>query len=237
MKANRSLESCGLAVALTLLGCSEKSGGDGQGVDDLPAPERPTENQPVGYPKGPYGIGIGSVIANYTFVGYPDGENKATGLKPIQLADFFNPTGKDVYPKDSQYGPGSPKPLALVINVSSVWCGPCNDEARRVLPGKHAAYKPEGGEFLLQLADGATPGVAATQKNLDSWTTVYTVDYPATIDPAGKLAALFDADTFPANLIVDTRTMKIVKSVSGVPDASFWTTFENTITSGTGAGQ
>ena len=236
MKAYKVLGLMGLVATFGLLGCSADSGDGKPTAKDKPAPDFPTgqgqpENGAAAYPAPPYGIGIGSVIENYQFVGYADGSNKTPGLTIVQLADFYNPTGKDVFPETSPYA-GQPKPVALMIDVASVWCGPCNEEAKSVLPGKHSQFAPMGGQFLLQLADGPTPGTAATAKNLDSWTTKYTVDFPATIDPSSKLAALFEADAFPANFIIDTRTMRIVKSVNGVPDSSFWQAFQNTIQSG-----
>jgi hypothetical protein len=229
-----------LAFGMGLVGCSEKSGEggggkpDGDGNVDQPAPEyppnqgQPASNAPA-YPAAPYGINVGSIIRNYQFVGYANGENKASGMQIVQLADFYNPTGDGVFDEGSVYGAGKAKPKALVIDVASVWCGPCNAEAADVLPGKHAEYRPLGGEFLLQLADGPTPGTPATAKNLDSWTNKYEVDFPAAIDPSSKLSALFEADAFPANFIIDTRTMRIVKAVNGVPDSSFWKTFANVV--------
>ena len=69
----------------------------------------------------------------------------------------------------------------------------------------------------------------ADQGDLDYWTNAYKIDYPSAIDPSYKLSALFEADAFPANLIIDTRTMRIVEVVSGVPDESFWSTFEEAL--------
>lgn len=189
---------------------------------------QPASNSAL-YPAGPYGISKGSIIANYEFVGFVDSmaDNSVTQL--IQMADFYNPTGDGVYPEGSLYGAGTPKPKALLIDVASSWCPPCQEEADKVLPVKYDEYNPQGGEFLLQLADGPTPGKAATTKNLLSWTSKYDVNYPATYDPQYKLSALFDADAFPANMIVNTRTMEIVTVISGVPDDAFWTKFEKTL--------
>jgi hypothetical protein len=181
------------------------------------------------YAEGPYGVGIGATIANYKFVGFPNAMVDNTRLSEIQLAEFYNPTGTGVYEEGSVMPVGQAKPLALVINVSSVWCPPCNEEADTLLPVKYSQYKPKGGEFLLQLADGAKLGKAATQQSLYNWTTKYEVDYVATIDPTYKLGALFEADAYPANMIVDTRTMKIVEVIAGTPNSTFWAKFDKTI--------
>ena len=43
-----------------------------------------------------------------------------------------------------------------------------------------------------------------------------------------KLAALFQADAFPANMIIDLKTMKIVDVIAGVPEegGAFWKAYE-----------
>ncbi|HVY47402.1 MAG TPA: TlpA family protein disulfide reductase [Minicystis sp.] len=187
------------------------------------------------YPAGPYGINVGSVVENYHFVGYVNYVADHTdGMQEVQLADFYNPHADDpnydpgdgpddrVFPDGSPYGAGTPKPKALLIDVSSVWCPPCNDEAHYSLPGKYSAYKPQGGEFLLNLADGPNPGTSATPDDLTTWTNEYHEEFPAVIDPEYKLAALFAADFFPANMVVNPRNMKICKVVSGAPDQSTW---------------
>ena len=238
----------GIAAVIGLLGCSSDPGAPGAtNAQPEKAPAFPEgTGQPQkgngAYAPGPYGISVGSTIANYQFIGYVNAQVVSDSLQGTQLADFYNPHADDptytpedptqddrLFPAGSQYGEGTPKPKALVIDVASVWCGPCNQEAKSVLPGLHAKYKPCGGEFLLQLADGPTPGIAATEQNLYNWTFKYSTDYPATIDPTYKLGALFDANAFPANMIIDTRTMTIKEVIAGVPDASFWSVFAKTL--------
>lgn len=247
----RGLVLLGSALSLALLGCSQSSGEGGGGVpansattsggsgggDTGPVTDKPepfpqgtgqNPNATIPYPTGPFGVNKGSVIQDFKFMGFPNAKVNSKDLVTVQLADFYNPTGKDSFPEGSPLGDGTPKPRALFIDVSSVWCGPCNYEAANVLPGLYAKYKPLGGEFLLQLADGPTPGSPATAKHLFNWTKKYKIDYPSTIDPSYKLSALFQADAFPANMIVDTKTMKIVMVIAGVPEegGTFWQAFD-----------
>jgi hypothetical protein len=194
------------------------------------------------YPAGPYGTTKGSVVSHYQLSGFQNAQIEHSAIQPIQLADFYNPHADDptyapadpaqddrLFPVGSTYGGGTPKPRALSISISSLWCGACRNEAKTVLPAKHLEYKPLGGELLVQLDDGATHGHSAAQQDLQTWTAMFHVDYPATIDPGRQLDALFVANVYPANIIINTRTMKIVEVVPGVPEDAYWTKFEATI--------
>lgn len=211
-------------IATFALGC-EASHGDG-----LPDPV--TEMIPEGglaaYPEPPYGVKVGSIIDNFQFNGYADPSVDTSTLVPISLGDFYNPSGNEVYDSGSPFGAGEPKPRVLLIDVSSSWCGPCKIEADEVLPGKYAALAPKGVEFLLQLADGPTPGTAATEADLRAWTNAFDVNYPSAIDPSYQLGALFDTSAYPANFIIRTDTMEIVEVVTGAPEDSFWVKLEAT---------
>jgi hypothetical protein len=234
------MRSEALLVSLACLGiaCSSgesaTSGGVGGMATSTPPPAftdttGEAANPPAAYPAGPYGVTSGAIIPNYRFMGYRDAQKDKTALQLIQLADFYNPHGKDpsyqpasgapddrYFPMDSGYeNAGKLKPTVLLVDIASVWCGPCNAEAATVLPPKHAEYLPCGGEFLLQLADGPTPGKAAVQTNLTAWTTKYTVNYPGVIDPRYKLDSLYAINAFPENAIIDTTTMKIVEVLGG----------------------
>jgi hypothetical protein len=229
----------GAALALGALGCNE----DGTNGSDLPPPDNPPSTT-LTYPAGPYSTQPGDVISDFAFQGFANPKLASADLVPIRLSDFYNPHADDasyapgdpslddrLFAKGSPYGAGTPKPKALAIDIGAIWCGPCNYEAKTELPPRHVKYLPLGGEFLFQLADGATQGVAATQKDLVNWTKKYKVDYPATIDKDTQLAAFFDASSYPANMIIDLRTMRIVAVVAGVPDETYWAKFEATIAS------
>jgi len=238
-----------LASTLALAACNGGDATEGVVAPDFQGGQGQAAAGTAAYAAGPYGIGKGSTITNYEFIGFPNAKTDTSALRPIELADFYNPHGNDpdydpaseaeddrLFPLGSMYNAKDAdgnelrraKPKVLLINVASVWCPPCNEEAKTILPPKYEDYAPRGGEFLLQLADGPTPGTPAQAKNLIAWTKRYGVDYPAAIDPSMKLSALFEADAFPANLIIDTTTMKIVEVLAGAPqeDDPFWKKFE-----------
>ena len=231
-----------LTSAVLLLGCNEDPGADNGKGDHKPAPLTSSASSAPAYPAAPYGVSKGSTIDDYSFQGFVNAKASNATLQTIHLSDFYNPHADDasydapdpadddrLFPPGSPYGQGSKKPKALLIAIASVWCGPCNQEAKSVFPGLYAKYKPCGGEFLFQLAEGAAPGTPATEKNIRAWTTKYKVNYPATFDAAQQLSPLYSANSFPDSAIVDTRTMKIVEAVTGVPSEGFWKTFEAAI--------
>lgn len=225
MKTQIRLMLLAAAVALTACGPTAKpqdelapefeGGGQGDNIGD-----------PL-YP-GPYGVNKGTVVRNYKFLGLPRASRDMSELKDIQLSDFYNPTGTAVFPEGSPYGAGEPKPLALVIVRSAVWCGPCNIEARDIIPGKRAAVAPQG-EFFVVLDETRTVGEVATPHDINEWATNYNLNYPGAIDPSKSMDAITGVGVYPANVLIRTRDMKIVLQNGGAPDEAFWQTFQDVI--------
>lgn len=215
------------------LGCVPETTSNDDDDQDVQAPDF-AEDQgqlthvEVAYPAGPYGIEVGAIAENYKFIGYPKPHEDQDNYYEIRLSDFYNPTGEGVYPEGSVHGAGEPMPTVLLVVVASVWCGPCNVESDTILPAEYAEYKPLGAEFLLQLQDGGTPGIPAKFSHLKTWTSKYDTQWPAVIDPTAKLGELFEADAFPANILIDTTTMEILDAVAGIPPegSSFFTKLE-----------
>jgi hypothetical protein len=184
----------------------------------------------LAYPPGPYGYGIGSVIPPYEFIGYQHPESELYGpMRRINLAEYYNPTGVELYAPGGGMPEGAPRPVALLLSMSAVWCPPCNQEADSILPVRYTNLKPRGAEFLVNLADSAMPGSPATKGNLDAWIEKYDIEYPLVLDPTYKLSPVMAQPAWPANFIIDTRTMRIAKSVAGSPDSLFWNTMSQVL--------
>ncbi len=235
-----------MRLALTCLGCAALLGvmACNDPADDLddgnhrPAalPKPAVEDA---YPEGPYAVAKGSVVPNYRFSGFPNALADSSAMREITFGDFYNPHAGDpdyhpasdeeddrLFPPGSPYGAGTKKPTGMLVDIASVWCAPCNDEAKNLLPGLYARYKPCGGEIFFQLIEAASPGTLAAEKQLKTWTKVYKVDYPAMIDPLKQLQNLYQSGSYPNAAVIDTRTMRMVEVVQGVPDDSFWAAFE-----------
>ena len=101
------------------------------------------------YPDGPYGVTRGAVIQDFAFSGFPAPDVETSELVPISLREFYNPKGDGVFPEGSPHGAGASIPRALGVVVGAVWCAPCQQEARPILPEEHSRLHPIGGEIFF----------------------------------------------------------------------------------------
>ena len=175
-------------------------------------------------------------------------------FQKIQAADFFNPDGNGTYAADSPYVKTqsqieetttqfedleelyddfdpTAKPKAVTFIVSSVWCGPCNAEAKNVLPHKYAEMRAKGGHIMSILFDSKDPGGPATlDYDLVNWSNAYHPTYTMAIDP-GRSIDPISPPFYPGGIIVDPRTMQVmhIGSLTGSNAATFWEIFEQVI--------
>jgi thiol-disulfide isomerase/thioredoxin len=240
----RAQLSVALIVTLgALAACNEVPGGE-NGEDQYAPPPCPACAPTPGYPGPPYGFSPGATLQDESFQGFADPQTDHSSLQILKISDFFNPHVDEadyqplsaadddrLFPPKSIYGAGTKKPRVLLVDFGSGWCGPCNAEAKSLLDGLYAMYKPCGGGFFYQLADGVMMGTAVTDELLQTWSSVYKVSYPITFDNGHALGPFYSAG-FPAGVIVDTSTMVIVEAISGVPDNAFWQTFESKLEPG-----
>ena len=178
------------------------------------------ERPELAYPAGPFGDEKGSIIRNYQFRGYArpqDGNFDAAQI--VQMADFYNPTGAEMFDASSIYGEKA-KPKALLIIISAAWCGPCQQEAKTLLPNEYAQYAPMGAEFFTVMAQNISGGEPKLSV-LSAWQEKYAQNWPGVVDGQDKLFALAAEPAFPANILIDTRTMQIVDRVAGADPAIF----------------
>lgn len=216
-------------ISLSLLGCEGQEADtgdvDGDGNVDGDGGVAPDFEEGQGqavsdnaaiYPEGPYGLEVGSVIEDLAFTGFPDPSLDRGSAYMLHFSDFYNPTGTEVYGDDTIYETGKAKPKALWIVVSAVWCVPCQQENRVVMPALYEEHASRGLEFVLDL-DQDYNGNPAKFTDLVKWTKDYKSAWPSIIDPKSKLQVFWDANAFPANILVDTKTMKLVDAVAGAP--------------------
>lgn len=147
-----------------------------------------------------FGTTPGTIIRNYKFLGYKDGD-PAKGLVPVSLADYFDPTGKKV--------------KLLHIQASGVWCTFCKQESRSVAAAI-AELQARGIVWITSISETSTRGTASTQADLDRWIRDFKIPFPHVLDPANaQLGSFYDAAAMPWNADIDPRTMKILESSVG----------------------
>lgn len=144
------------------------------------------------YPPGPYELGVlGTVPAELSFDG-PEG--------PVRIADFFEPCAA--------------RSRILVVRSSAAWCGPCLWHAA------HTKRFVEDGRFagrlvLLDLFIADEDNVPATVAGLPKWREKIDSPGKVAVDPGYTFGpALLSRAPLPEYVFIDTRTMKIVSTMS-----------------------
>ncbi len=217
----------GAALAFGATGCGPEPM-DTVAFDDgsqaVPGGRRSTAALP--YPDAPYGFSIGSTIPNLDFMGFPDAaavDYDPSKLSPISLADYYDPL-------DAQGNNGGTR--VLHINVTAGWCGYCRAEhtggsfngvkyARPI--SEEADERAPFGYRYLEIFAQDSQANPAQLKDLVAWASRYELYHPIAIDSAEKINALRRSfGFFPANIIIDTRTMRILSVVDGGSPGAIW---------------
>ena len=182
-------------------------GGDG----DTAAAAAPDKN-PDGVPYPTTNIGTnpragatpGNTLANYKFLGYPDGD-MTKGLQPISMATLFDPTGARVQ--------------LIHIQASGSWCTYCQAETRTITPMRQKLADRKVA-WIISLAEGATPGTPSTASDLNKWISQFKAPYTHLLDPANKnFGPFYDAAALPWNANINAKTMEILSSGVGATTA------------------
>jgi hypothetical protein len=182
-------------------------GGDG----DTSAATAPDKN-PDGVPYPTTNIGTnpragatrGNTLANYKFLGYPDGD-MTKGLQPISMATLFDPTGAKV--------------KLIHLQASGSWCVYCQEETKTIVPMRQKLADRKVA-WIISLAEGPTPGTPSTTADLDKWVSQFKAPYTHLLDPANKnFGPFYDAAALPWNANINAETMEILSSGVGATTA------------------
>jgi hypothetical protein len=141
----------------------------------------------------------GQRIANFKFLGYPDGDT--TELKPIALADFYDPEGRTY--------------KLIHIQASGTWCTYCRQETEVVTP-LAPKLKEKGVVWLMSLAEGRAVGTPSTQTDLDKWVANFNSPFTHLWDSGNKnLGIFYESAALPWNCTIDAKTMEILDAGVG----------------------
>lgn len=169
------------------------------GTTDEPMEPEDTGPPPCVYPSGPYGYVQGSTVSpGIQWQGYAPGSNEVTTLSTM-----------DVYDCDGRFGIN-----AILFDESALWCGPCIQEAMD-LPGFLASSWTANGVTVATLVVQDLQQKPATTAHALTWRNQYKL---GGIWVAADPAWIFShegTNGLPMNVLVDPRTMKIVKILEG----------------------
>jgi hypothetical protein len=228
MKIASLLSSAPLALLVALAACSSTNStgttgtGTGTGTPATPdqglagdgdtaAAQAPDKNPDgVAYPTTNIGTNPragstpGNTLANYKFLGYPDGDI-TKGLQPISMATLFDPQGAKV--------------KLIHVQASGSWCIYCQEETKTITPMRQKLADRKVA-WIISLAEGPTPGTPSTSKDLDKWVSQFKAPYTHLLDPANKnFGPFYDAAALPWNANINAETMEILSSGVGATTA------------------
>ena len=145
----------------------------------------------------------GDRIPNYTFMAYVDGD-RAAGLKPVSLADFYDPTSK--------------RAKILDLQISATWCSVCSQVTTSTVPVK-AELAKEGALFLEVIVAGNAPSAGPSLEEVDAWVTSHHSTVTTAIDVRGHRLGNIGVDRtlVPYDVLLDLRTMEILDASPGAP--------------------
>lgn len=165
------------------------------------------------YPAGPYGVGVGSTLEDFAFLGWRDpvtSEYDIERLETVRLSEFYNPDGRsDV--------------KLIWINASAVWCTVCRAEMKDInIQDIKGTMGPKGLQLIETLFED-NDSLPAKPLDLQKWGQVvdHSIDFPLLLDPGFKLGAFFTSDATPLNMLVDATNMRILDATMGY-SSDYW---------------
>jgi hypothetical protein len=161
------------------------------------------------YPEGPYGVDQDTTASDACFRGWRrpnETAHTSSTLEDVSFGSFYDPDG-DRYE-------------LVVVNTAALWCSVCQVE-HRDLPVRFEEYSSRGLVILSALFqdERADP---ADLSDLTAWVETFDVPFPMVLDPAYQLGAYASAETAPLNLVLDARTMRILRKYVGDQSSLLW---------------
>jgi hypothetical protein len=154
-----------------------------------------------------YGSEEGDTVQNFCFLGYRDPAAAGSDLETVCFYDYHDPNGTKGY-------------ALLMANTAAVWCQACKVE-HSTLPDRYREFSPRGLALLSALFED-NDGNPAQRAHLDVWIEAFDVNYPMVLDPEYQMGIYASRETAPLNLLIDARTMVILKKEIGDHPAVLW---------------
>lgn len=198
-----------LALALPLVGCGDNL----VGAPPLGfSPRAPGRVDVVGYPPAPdegYSGDEGGILPNMRFQGYLTEGPSEVPVHDLSYRETV--TFSDIRAIEGH--------THMLITVAAEWCKPCREEAE-ILPELYDEWGPRGG-YVLGVLNQDRLYNTADRRSVEDWSRRYQSNYSLTHDPEGFVAQEFAPSTVPLNVVVDLRTMEVLRSRVGEDPDTF----------------
>lgn len=170
------------------------------------------------YPSDGFGTEPGGVVENACFSGYRAPADVAPSPEHLEIIAF-----SDYYDRAGTKGVE-----LLLVNTAAVWCSACISE-HRVLPGHYEELGPQGLIIVSTLFQDAQRNPASLA-DVERWIENFDTNFPMVIDPELQMGAYASTDTAPLNMVVDARSMRILRKYVGDQAAVMWPFIESELT-------
>ena len=196
-----------VTVAWSLPACgSNNAGVPPELLDAIRALNRPADGGAAAYPGPPYGTTEGDVVQDLCFQGWTDPAADKYAPDKMQKICF-----SDYHADDSV--------RVLLVESCAIWCVACKFEYggsqdRPSLSKQLASRKSKGFRVVGTIFQNGAGGPADTS-DAAQWASVYSLDFPFAVDPDHQLGLFTSPNVAPFNLLIDTRTMKILLALDG----------------------
>jgi hypothetical protein len=212
-----------ILAAIAMVGCSD----DGNAEKDIGGPKDSgpdiTSTKEGGapmcgvkiYPCPPYGVQSGDVASNMEFVGYSDPKEHCTAHqdKKMDIDTARKITFKEFHLPEA--GCDSHKRDLLWVMVSAGWCGPCRTEVAQTQAEYEKGSVDSRVGIINLVFETDKPGVPVTDAFIKKWINSFKLTMPTVMDPSFKMGAYFDKKATPFNMLVETKSMKIIHRQTG----------------------
>ena len=167
------------------------------------------------YPAEGFGTEPGDVVENACFSGYRSPAEVPPSTDNVEIIAF-----SDYYDHAGTKGIE-----LLLVNTAAMWCSACISE-HRVLPARYEQFRDQGLVILAALFQDAQREPASLA-DVQRWIDNFGTNFPMTADPELQLGVYASPDTAPLNLLVDARTMRILRKYVGDQGAVMWPFIES----------
>jgi hypothetical protein len=162
---------------------------------------KPIDSGPGPYPAGPYGVTVGSVIADMNWIGYVD-DKAAVVATTLPYVPY---TLNDARLSGKHYA---------MINLAESDCPGCQKSAGEIETGGPSVV--EAGGVVIEVLETTGFVDQATQADLEAWINKYSLMVTTVKDPDGTGTPTLDSlGQREQAYIIDLTTMKIIQIIEG----------------------